>query len=298
MNVMSDLPALAVDVRAVTKRFDDKNALDDVSFSVATGSICGFLGPNGAGKTTTIRCLMDFIRPTKGKISLLGRDAQIDSTALKADIGFLSSDSQLNMRWTGDDHIGLVESIRGKSAQTKKLVKLLDLDTKARVKALSSGNKQKLAIVLAFIGHPKLLIMDEPTRGLDPMLQNILYDLVKNFSANGGTAFFSSHNLPEVQKVCDTVIIIKNGKIIAEKTMQDITGMNVHIVTATGRDPLKAEWFRSDNVSVRVRSPHELVLHVKGDISPLLKELSQRPLADLTVDHASLEDIFMEQYKG
>lgn len=287
-----------IEVKKLSKHFGAKKALENVSFFVPKGSIYGFLGPNGAGKTTTIRCLMDFIRPSQGTVTILGQDAYTNSAELKKHIGFLSADTELNLGWTGNDHIQLTQSIRGSSKNTTKLIKLLDLDTKLRVKSLSSGNKQKLAIILAFIGQPKLLIMDEPTRGLDPMLQNVLYDLLKEFTASGGTVFFSSHNLSEVQRVCDAVIIIKDGKIIAEKTMQDIRGMNMHVITAQSTNPFDTENLKAPGVSIATNHPHEITLTVQGDINPVLRKLVKYPITDIDISHANLEDIFMEQYKA
>lgn len=281
----------------ITKKFGSKKALNDVSFTVPRGSICGFLGPNGAGKTTTIRCLMNFIRPTLGTIEIFGLDAQKHSTELKNQIGFLSADTQLNMGWTGNDHIKLIQSMRGVSKNTSELVKLLDLDTNIRVKSLSSGNQQKLAIILACIGQPKLLVMDEPTRGLDPMLQNILYELLQDFTARGGTVFFSSHNLPEVQRVCDTVIIIKEGRIITEKTMDDIRGLKTHIITASSSKNFDLVSLQTAGVDISSIHPKTVSLAVHGDLNEALKKLVAYPLTDLDVTHASLEDIFMEQYK-
>src|SRR5665647_1035184 len=222
----------AIRVQALSKSFGATQALSEVSFTVPYGSIFGFLGPNGAGKTTTIRCLMDFIRPSDGSITIMEQDAHDDSTALKQSIGYLSSDSQLNLNWTAQEHIDFFESIKGRGKNRAKLVERLGLDTRSKVRALSSGNKQKLAIVLCFIGDPQLLIMDEPTRGLDPLLQNVLYDILTGFVDSQKTVFFSSHNLTEVEHICDSVLLIRNGRVVEEKTMDSIRDMKVNIVSA------------------------------------------------------------------
>jgi ABC-2 type transport system ATP-binding protein len=288
----------AISIQGLTKTFGSKRALHNVSFEVPVGEIYGFLGPNGAGKTTTIRCLMDFIHPTKGSITILGKDAHEQSTYLKQKIGFLSSDQQLNPRWTGEDHIRLAAGIRGSQKHARELSKLLGYNPYLRVKALSTGNKQKLAIVLAFMGNPELLIMDEPTRGLDPMLQKLLYDLLRDYAKNGKTVFFSSHNLNEVQALCDSVAFIKDGKILTQKSMYDIRGMNVHIISATATKPFVVAELKAAGVTVVQHKGVTITIKVKGDFNKALRALARYELTDLDMTHANLEDIFLEQYKG
>ncbi|HEU4966649.1 MAG TPA: ABC transporter ATP-binding protein [Candidatus Saccharimonadales bacterium] len=293
---MADPPA--IDVTHVRKTFGAKTALQDVSFAVPQGAIFGFLGPNGAGKTTTIRCLMDFIRPSGGSIQIFGMDAHTHSTQLKKQVGFLASEMQLNGAWTAAEHMRLAETIRGTTGETARLARLLGLELRPKVKNLSTGNQQKLAIALALIGSPKLLVMDEPTRGLDPVLQNTVYELLQNLAKNGSTVFFSSHNLSEVQRVCSAVALIKDGSIVAEQGMEDIRGANIHIVSVATRQDLDiTEIARIKNVeSVRIE-PHHATVRVTGDINPIMVYFTARQLTDISVDHASLEDIFLAKYK-
>lgn len=292
-------PRSAISVKGLSKRFGTKQALTNVSFEVPYGSVFGFLGPNGAGKTTTIRCLMDFIAPNAGSISILNHDAHSDSTHLKSLIGYLSSDSQLNPNWTGDDHISFFENIKGKSKNRAQLVKRLGLDTKTKVKALSSGNKQKLAVVLSFVGDPQILVMDEPTRGLDPLLQNELYSILTQFVSNNKTVFLSSHNLGEVERICDTVMLIKDGHIVEEKSMTDIRDMTVHMITAATNKKFDLAKLRAlPNTDIVSSSPGSVALKVKGDLNPTLNTLLSAGLTDISVAHASLEDIFLEHYRG
>lgn len=293
-------PNKAIEVEALSKNFGSKLALAGVTFSVPYGSIFGFLGPNGAGKTTTIRCLMDFIRPASGSIKLLGRDAQIDSAILKQSIGYLSSDSQFYPDWTAEDHIKLFESIKGRSPTRNKLVKRLGLDMRTKVKALSSGNKQKLAIVLCFVGDPELVIMDEPTRGLDPLLQNELYKILSEFVTDNKTVFLSSHNLGEVERICDSVVLIKDGVIVEEKTMANIRDMKVHIVNATTAQVFDVAKLRSLN-NVEVISNYggkTITLKVRGNLNQVLSDLTKYRLSDVSINHLSLEDVFLEQYRN
>jgi ABC-2 type transport system ATP-binding protein len=287
--------ANAISIKNVTKTFGSKRALDNVSLKVETGHIFGFLGPNGAGKTTMIRCLMDYIRPSSGAVTIIGKDAQQNSAELKDQIGYLSSDMQLHPNWTGRTHIDFLSGIEGRG-RADELVKRFDLDLTRKVRHLSSGNKQKLSIILAFLGEPKLLIMDEPTRGLDPLLQNELYDLLHEFANNGGTVFLSSHNLAEVQHLCDSVAVIRDGKIVAAEAMRDILQMSVHIVQAVASKSFVRKDFDIKGVEVIGGSGKNISLKVHGEIGHVVELLSNYNLTDLEVSHANLEDVFMEYY--
>ncbi len=285
----------AISLSHVSKSFGAKKALDDVSLTIPKGKIFGFLGPNGAGKTTTIRCLMDCMRCDSGTVTILGKDANLEGAELKRDIGFLSSDIQLHTNWSARTHIDFLSSIKGRG-RADELAKLFNLDLKPKVKNLSSGNKQKLAIVLAFLGNPKILIMDEPTRGLDPLLQNQLYELLREFAKQGGTVFFSSHNLAEVQQLCDNVAVIRDGKIVADEAMQDIRRMKIHSITAVATKSFDKKMFDTKGIEIVSCSGKTIVLKVRGRIDPAMKVLGKYELTDLDVSHASLEDVFMEFY--
>ncbi|TAK89134.1 ABC transporter ATP-binding protein [Patescibacteria group bacterium] len=285
----------AIKVAKVTKAFGAKKALDNVSLSVPTGKIFGFLGPNGAGKTTLIRCMMDYINTTSGQITLLGQDAQADSAQVKRSIGYPSSDMQLHDNWSAQTHIDFLSSIKGRG-RADELVQQFGLDTKPKVRHLSSGNKQKLAVILAFLGDPKLLIMDEPTRGLDPLLQNQLYELLRDFAAGGGTVFLSSHNLSEVQQLCDSVAVIREGKIVAAEAMKDILQLRVHIVQATTTKTINPKDFELKDVEVIGGDKNTISLKVRGKIDPVLAALTKYNISALEVSHANLEDVFMEYY--
>jgi ABC-2 type transport system ATP-binding protein len=285
----------AISIKNVSKVFGSKRALDEVSLTIPQGQIFGFLGPNGAGKTTMIRCLMDYINVSGGQVAIFGQDAHTQSASLKRSIGYLSSDMQLHPRWTARTHIDLMSSIKG-GGRAEELVQRFNLDLDVRVGKLSSGNKQKLAIILAFLGNPKLLIMDEPTRGLDPLLQNQLYDLLREFARQGGTVFLSSHNLAEVQQLCDSVAVIRGGKIVAAQAMKDILQLRVHLVQAVATKAFKHSDFALKDVEVIGGTGKSIQLKARTQIDPLMKVLAKYPLTDLEVTHASLEDVFMEYY--
>lgn len=286
----------AIKIDNIRKSFGKTVALDGISFEVAPGEIMGFLGPNGAGKTTTIRCLMDFLRPDSGQVTVLGKNAQVESANLKKDIGFLGGDVHLYNDWTGDDHIRLIKRIRVTSTNERELIDRLQFDPKKRVKSLSTGNRQKLGLILALMHQPKLLVLDEPTNGLDPILQNTIYTLLQEAAAAGTTILMSSHNLSEVEKICDRVTIIRQGKIVATEKIRDLVKKRIYHVTAqltkpVGELKLGAHMERLDSES------HVLKLRAQGDIQPVLALLSKLELADLEIMHASLEETFLKFYE-
>jgi len=211
---------VVIEVKNFKKYFGRTKAVDDISFTVEKGEIFGFLGPNGAGKTTTIRCMMDFMRASKGSISILGKDSFIDSVSLKERIGYLSGSVRLYENWTGREHIDFVRKLNGKKDISVDLLHRLDFDPKIKTKKLSSGNRQKLGVIMAFMLEPEVLILDEPTTTLDPIMQHVVYDLLREVTSRGATVFMSSHNLSEVERVCSRVGIIKEGKMMAIKNVK------------------------------------------------------------------------------
>lgn len=287
----------AIRIKKLNKSFGKKRALKEVSFNVPAGEIFGFLGPNGAGKTTTIRCIMDFIRGDSGTVTMLGSDAQRDSIRLKSKIGYVPSDHQLNQKWTGADHIAFVASLREASAEMPEIIQRLNFDVSSKVKHLSSGNKQKLSIILALIGDPELLILDEPTQGLDPLFQNEIYEILKSFQEQGKTVFISSHNLAEVQRLCNRVAIIREGKIVAEETLDSLREISTHQVAVRFNKSVSASIFNVPGVTIVSHKPKEVILKVQGELDSTIKLLAQYSVSDLQVEHVSLEEIFMELYQ-
>jgi len=287
----------AIDVQSLTKNFRKTKAIDSVSFSVAQGEIFGFLGPNGAGKTTTIRCIMDFIRPTSGTIRLLGLDAQKQSVELKRKIGYLSGYVRLYDRWTGIEHIAFANKLCDVPNDAKPLIDRLNFNPSIRAKDLSSGNRQKLGLILALLNKPELIIMDEPTNALDPLLQNSVYELLTEAQKRGATIFMSSHNLAEVDRVCTKVCIIKNGKLVATESISNLKKMRMYGVHAHFVGPVDRRQFEKIGALITEHRNDYVTMKVKGDISPMIKLLNALPLRDLQIEHATLEDIFIEYYK-
>ena len=289
----------AINVKNLKKVFGKKAAVDDISFTVAKGEIFGFLGPNGAGKTTTIRCMMDFIRPTTGSISIMGKDAQNESVAVKKLVGYLSGTVRLHGKWTGQDHIDFFRRTnKGAKDIADALCERFTLDPGIQFHHLSSGNKQKLGIVLAFMFQPDVLILDEPTNALDPLLQNEVYELLREATKRGSTVFMSSHNLAEVDRTCDRVGIIRDGKMVAIESIQSLKDKRMHIVHATFAKPVDPKTLVFDGGQIVQAHPDRVIINVKGDLNGVVRALAKYDLRDLSIDHAPLEDIFLEFYNA
>lgn len=288
--------SVAIGIKDLTKRYSNGRGVEGVNLEVNSGEIFGFLGPNGAGKTTTIRCIMDFIRPQTGSIRVFGKDAQQDSVTVKRLVGYLPAENQLYPNWTGQEHIDFYIKTRGIS-ENSNIAKRLGLDTSVLSHQLSTGNKQKLALTLALLGTPKLIVMDEPTKGLDPLLQQEIYDILREYRKQGGSVFVSSHNLPEVEKICDRVGVIKNGSIVANESMQNIRSMSIHVVSFTSGKAINSAEFAGKNVEILHHSGKHILMKVRGDLNTTMQRITAYPLKDLEVNHANLEDIFMEYYR-
>jgi len=287
-----------LELNKITKAFGKKKAVNNLSLKLNAGEIYGFLGPNGAGKTTTIRMIMDYIRPTSGEVTLFGGKGANQLAEKKQDIGYLSADSSLYPEWNAMRHIKYVESLRGIKSDGLNLAKRFDLKLNTKYKHLSSGNQQKLGIILATMHNPKLLILDEPTRGLDPIWQEEFYEILRNFQQQGGAVFMSSHNLSEVQKICDHVGIIKDGKLVASETMDSLRKIHTHQIMVQFKENVDIEAFRRIKRTEIIKStPNSMIVNVTGDINTLLQEITKHQLHDLEVTHASVEETFLRHYR-
>lgn len=287
----------AIEIQNLAKRFGPKAALNGVSLNVEQGQIFGFLGPNGAGKSTTIRCLMDYLRPDEGHIKVFDCDAQRQSLAVKKLVGYMPADNHLYGNWNAARHVAFAQKVWGPLPQADELMRRLQLDPKIKSKHLSTGNHQKLGLVLALVRQPKLLVLDEPTRGLDPLLQHEFETIIKKYRDDGGTVFISSHNLSEVEHLCDQIGIIKDGQMVANQSMADIRAMKVHLVTITlGKaiDPAKLDIGEAEIVHAE---GDQLIAKVHGDINPLLRHLSKQDVKDIEITHLPLEEIFLGFYQ-
>lgn len=281
----------------LTKRFGKLIAVNDIDLSVEKGDIFGFLGPNGSGKSTAIRCMMGFNKPSAGEIHILDKKVGLTTPSVLKDIGYLPGNIQLYDRWTGKEHFKFFEGARGKSKNLPELVKRLDFDSSIKFRYLSSGNKQKLGLILALMHEPKVLIMDEPTLGLDPLLQNEIHVMLKELSQKGVTVFISSHNLAEVEKICNQVGIIKEGKLVVVERVDSMKTRKIHHVVAHFVHKVPPRAFAMPGVEIVSISNNTMQMKVSGDLNHLIRTLASHPLVDVEIRHASLEDIFMHYYE-
>ncbi len=289
----------AITTSNLTKYYGRVRGIDSVNLEVLQGEVFGFLGPNGAGKTTTIRILLDMIRPTRGSAQVFGLDVRRDSVQIRRRLGNLPGDVALYDALKGGEVLKLLGSFRGPAGtgRVTELAGRLSLDLSRTVRAYSHGMKQKLAIIQAFMHDPELLILDEPTLGLDPLMQREFYNLVLEEKARGKTVFLSSHILPEVERVCDRVGIIREGRLVAVEEVESLKRKKRRKMDLVLReDPSEAMLHIPGTQLVR-RDGRRLEYLVSGDVQALLKEVSTLPVQDIVFPEPTLEEAFMEFYQ-
>src|SRR5660397_164775 len=288
-----------ISCEGLTKYYGKSRGIEDLTFEVRPGQVYGFLGPNGAGKTTTIRCLLSMLRPTSGKAYLFGEEVGIDGRELRRSIGYVAGDVALFDRQTGRWMIDYVSGLRGgPGPSTKELCERLQFDPSRKVKELSKGNKQKLALVIALMHDPDLLILDEPTYGLDPLNQQVVFDIVEERTREGATRFLSSHILSEVERVCERVAIIRAGTVVAEESVEVLLDKALRTAEITYCEPVPDSMFEGipGVTSLERTGESSIRATIGGDIDVAIRRLMERPIKDIEIEHASLEEIFLEYY--
>ena len=297
------MSAPAISASGLGKQYADNApfALHKLNLTINEGEIYGFLGPNGAGKTTTIRLLLNFIQPTTGTAKILGRDIVKDSVDIKTSVGYIAGDISLYPKMTGQQFLTYMAQLQPikKPAYLRDLIKRFNVNTKVKIRALSSGNRQKIAILQAFMHQPKVLILDEPTSGLDPLMQEQFYQLVKEQKKHGSCIFVSSHNLAEVQKMCDRVGFIRDGRLISEQSINEVadTAAATFDITFVDKAPA-AELRKIKGAKVTTHTPSHLTVYLRGDLSPLFKILASHRVASISQREINLEEEFLRFYRG
>lgn len=293
--------SVAIHTEGLTKHYGDVKAVVDLDLDVERGEIFGFLGPNGAGKTTTIRVLMGEIRATSGSATIVGLDTHKDSVEIHKHIGYIPGDLAMYPNLTGKDTITYFANLRGGVDwdHVTTLADRLEADLSKKVGDLSTGNRQKIGIIQAFMNKPDVLIMDEPSSGLDPLVQRTFQDLITEATSNGATVFLSSHTLSEVQRVADRVGIIRSGRLIAVEGVQDLRSKAIRRVDLYFDGPAEAGVF--DHVSgardIEVRNNH-VSMAFDGKMEELLRVASANyTLTDINSQEADLEEIFLTYYR-
>ena len=288
-----------IQAEKLTKSYGEHRGIVEVDLEVREGEAFGFLGPNGAGKTTMIRTLLNHIRPTSGKASIFGIDVTVDPVAIHRRLGYLPGEFVLYDKLTGGQTIEYFANLRGgvDPVYQAELISRLEIDPTRKFKEYSKGNKQKIGLIIALQHRPDLLLLDEPTSGLDPLIQQEVYGVIREAKEEGRTVFLSSHILSEVEKTCDRVAIIREGRLVrVDRTaaLRDLAHHTVELIF-TGPVPT-AEFEALPGVSEVVAEDHRLRMRVSGNIAPVVRAAARYELADFVSREPSLEETFLAEY--
>ncbi len=288
----------AIRTSGLTKRYDETVALDGLDLAVEPGEVYGYLGPNGAGKTTTIRLLLGLLRPSGGRAELFGVDAWADPVAAHRRIAYVSAEPNLWPSLTGAETLEFLARVRGgaDAAYRDVLVERFQLEVDKKVRALSHGNHQKVQLVAAFASRADLLVLDEPTGGLDPLMEMAFRETVREAKARGQTVFLSSHILSEVEAVCDRVGILRGGRLVDEGTLAELRHLGAQTVEVTFAGPVPA-LPQIDGVAAAAAGENALSFEVTGSVAPLLSALAGKGVVSLRSREPSLEEIFLHHYE-
>ncbi|MDP9271780.1 MAG: ABC transporter ATP-binding protein [Chloroflexota bacterium] len=288
-----------IQTEKLNKTYGTHRGIVDVDLEVEQGEVFGFLGPNGAGKTTTIRTVLDLIRPTSGRALVFGIESSRDPVAIHRRIGYIPGEFTLYDRLTGGQTLAYFANLRGgvDHAYQASLVERFEVDTSRRFREYSKGNKQKVGLIVALQHRPELLILDEPTSGLDPLVQQSFYALVREAKADGRTVFLSSHILSEVERTCDRVAIIRDGKLVKVDSIDGLRDLAHHQVELRFAGEVPAATFAAlPGVSDLVAEDHVLRMRVFGPITPVVQAAARYELIDFVSREPSLEETFLAQY--
>jgi beta-exotoxin I transport system ATP-binding protein len=290
----------AIETEGLTKFYGAERGIEDVTFAVGQGEVFGFLGPNGAGKTTTIRTLLDLLHPTAGRARLFGLDSHLDSVAIRARLGNLPGDFGYGKRATGRQAVALLARLRGlpDADRAEELAHRFRADLDRPLGQLSRGNRQKVGLILALFHRPELLILDEPTSGLDPLMQEEFLALAREESERGCAVFLSSHELDEVERVCDRVAIIRDGRLIAVERVTDLFARTQRRATVEFADRVEPSELRAiPGVSDVAVSDGRVTFRVAGDVDPVVKVIAKHTVLELEFAHPTLEEVFLTYYE-
>jgi ABC-2 type transport system ATP-binding protein len=288
-----------IQIEKLTKSYGSHRGIVDIDLEVEEGEAFGFLGPNGAGKTTMIRTLLDHIRPTSGRARIFGIETTVDPVAIHRRLGYLPGEFSLYDKLTGGQTLDYFANLRGgvDRLYQQDLVARLDVDPSRRFREYSKGNKQKIGLIIALQHRPDLLLLDEPTSGLDPLVQQVFYEVIREAKNEGRTVFLSSHILSEVEKTCDRVAIIRDGRLARVDRTEALRDLAHHQVELVFTDKVPVEEFSSlPGVSDVVADDHILRMRVAGSITPVVRAAARYDLADFISREPSLEETFLAEY--
>ncbi|MBC7959784.1 MAG: ABC transporter ATP-binding protein [Vallitaleaceae bacterium] len=284
-----------IDINHLTKYYGKERGITDVSLTVSPGEIFGFMGPNGAGKSTTIRLLMGLITPSSGDLSIFGKDIRKNQVELRSRIGYMPSEAMFYPSMKVEEVIRLIAKLHKKDCKkmAAQLCERLQVDTNKRIDALSLGNRKKISIICAMQHEPELYILDEPTSGLDPLMQKEFFDILMERHQQGATLFLSSHILSEIQRYCQKVAVVREGKIIALDTVHQLSKKHAKKIKITGITSLP----QIDGCMDVNPTSEGVSFLFNGEMKGLLSALNGLPISDLMIEEPSLEEIFMRFYE-
>lgn len=290
-----------ISVSNLTKYYGRSRGVLDLSFEVREGEIFGFMGPNGAGKTTAIRVLMGLLRPTAGSASIAGFDCWKQAVDVHRETGYLPGEYSLDPSLTGAQILQYLANLRGGVDQgyLSSLVERFELDPSRRYREYSHGNKQKIGLIQAFMHRPRLLVLDEPTIGLDPLNQQEFYAMVEEVRAEGRTMFLSSHILSEVEHTCDRVAIIREGSLVKVDSVASLKELRQHTMEISFDTPASPDWFahlRGVQSAIVERGGHEVRLEVRGELPEVIRAAAEHGAVNIATSEPSLEEIFLRFY--
>ncbi len=288
-----------IEINKLTKSYGKSRGIVDVSFHVEQGEIFGFIGPNGAGKSTTIRTLLSLIYPTSGSATIFGKDIIEHGPEIKKEIGYLPSEVFYYDNMKVIDLLKYSASFYKKDCtkRIKELAEILELDLTKKIDDLSLGNKKKVGIVQGLLHEPKLIILDEPTSGLDPLMQQKFFDLLEKENKKGATILFSSHILSEVQRLCDRVAIIKDGRIVQVEKISTLKENNYKKIKIETKAQIEQNYFSNQGINQLEVNGNLVSFMFKGDINPIMKKISEIEISNIWIEEPSLEEIFMHFYE-
>ena len=285
----------------LTKTYGKTVGLLDLNLDVESGEVFGFLGSNGAGKSTTMRLLTGFSKPTRGHAEIFGKNTWKNSVDIKKDMGFLPDFPALYEGFTGTELITYMANLQGKKASLQnQLIDQLELakvDLDRKIKSYSRGMKQKIGIIQALQHDPSVVILDEPTEGLDPLMQQRFFDIITDCKSRGNTIFFSSHIISEVEKICDRIGILRKGHLIAVENITTLKEKTIRYMDITFTKNTEIPVLDLPCITSNQRKGDGIRIGIKGDINPLIKKLARSSVKDIVYEEAHLEDIFMDYYQ-
>lgn len=301
---MNNIP---IEVQGLTKDYGQGRGIFDVSFTVEEGIVFGFLGSNGAGKTVTMRHLMGFIRPQAGSARIFGMDCFHDHAIIQARLGYLPGEIAIYEDMSAREYLKLVNNMRKtrNNKRTDELIEYFELNPSMKIRKMSKGNKQKVGLISAFMNTPDVLLLDEPSSGLDPLMQSRFINLVLEEKHRGATIFLSSHIFEEIERSCDRVAFIRNGHLTCIKDMEAVKNQRRHAFRVRFESPAEQQRFATEQAKAlklqestgnEQNDAFELTILADGNVDCLIKTLAKYHVADLTTQEQSLEEMFMEYY--